>query len=220
MKPRLLAEIRNNHRLRWGILLIFGTLWLYGLLLMRDTLQAQKLRHNTLTQSITRLQGQLTQPEWLDRLEAANVTATQFDGRLWRAPTAGLAQAAFQEWIEAKSKQAGISRPQIAIGMVAETAAGDADQKNAANTTTPEGAPPADLWKVTAKLSFEATPLALLNYLSLIEGNDRQVMVATLNARTEPTPRVDMELHSYFQKQKGIEPLNEKAPASKKTPLP
>ena len=39
MLDNFLNQLRNNPRLRWGVTLIAGIIWLYGILLLRETLQ-------------------------------------------------------------------------------------------------------------------------------------------------------------------------------------
>ncbi len=192
----LLNELRSNPRLRSGIALIIGIFWLYGLLVLNETLHEENQRNQAATQTRARLQALLAQPEWQSRAMAAQATAVQLEGRLWQAPTTGLAQAAFQDWLSATMIQAGIARPQIAVTVADEIAPVASSQGANVAGSTPPG-----LWKVTAKLGFESNAPALLNFLNLLENNEKQIVVATLNVRKEPAPRVEMELSGYFQRQ-------------------
>lgn len=196
MIDNLLNQLRNNPRLRWGVALIIGIFWLYGILLLRETLQEQEQQHRAAAQSVSRLRAQLAQPEWTARVVPAKTMAVQLEGRLWQAPTSGLAQAAFQDWLNTAMLQTGVTRPMITVTVIDEAVANAPDQSEASDTTTP-----ADLWKIKAKLGFDFSAPALLDFMSRIENHEKQIIVGTLNVRKEPMSHVEMELYGYFQKQ-------------------
>lgn len=202
MPGNFLTQLRDNPRLRWGVFCIIGIFWLYGILLLRESLQEQTQRHRAAAQAISRLQMPLAQTEWVERAIPAKIMAVQLEGRLWQAPTTGLAQAAFQDWLNAAMVKARVTRPQITVTAIDDDAAIAPDQDRDARTTTP-----ADLWKIKAKLSFDFNAATLLDFLNLIENHEKQVIAGALNVRKEPLPHVEMELYGYFQKQA--------APASK-----
>lgn len=196
MIDNFLNELRNNPRLRWGVALIVGIFWLYGILLLRETLQEQEQQHRATAQSISRLRTQLTRPEWVARVAPARNMTVQLEGRLWQAPTSGLAQAAFQDWLNAAMIKAGVTRSQITVTVIDEAVANATNQNQDSSTTTP-----ADLWKIRAKLGFDFNAATLLNFMSQIENHEKQIIVGALNARKEPMNHVEMELVGYFQKQ-------------------
>lgn len=188
-------QLRDNPRLRWGVALIIGISWLYAVLLLRDSLQEQTQQHRTVAQAITRLRAQLAQPEWAARVTPAKVQAVQLEGKLWQAATPGLAQAAFQDWLNAELLKVGVNKSQISVTVLEEAVANSPNQTAEAGVATP-----ADLWKIKAKLGFEATPANLMDFLNRIEIHEKQIVVGTLNVRKEPTSRMEMELFGYFQK--------------------
>lgn len=196
MIDSFLNELRNNPRLRWGVALIIGIIWLYGILLLREALQEQEQQHRATAQTISRLRAQLAQPEWIARVAPARELAMQLEGRLWQAPTPGLAQAAFQDWLNAAVIKAGATHSQITVIVLDEAGANVSNQNQNPDATTPS-----DLWKIKAKLSFDFTSATLLDFMGRIENHERQVIVGALNVRKEPAPRVEMELIGYFQKQ-------------------
>lgn len=191
-----IKQLRDNPRLRWGVALIVGLFWLYAILLLRETLLEQEQQHRATAQSISRLRAQLAQPEWAARVAPAKIMAVQLENGLWQAPTSGLAQAAFQDWLNAAMAGAGVTRPQISVTMIDEIVANTPNQNQDSGTTTP-----ADLWKIKAKLSFGFNAETLLKLMSQIENHDKQITVGALNARKEPFNQVDLELYGYFQKQ-------------------
>lgn len=207
MMDDFLTQLRGNPRLRWGIALIVGIAWLYGILLLRDEVADQTLRYRSATQAIARLQAQLAQPEWADRATAARAMAVQLEGRLWQAPTPGLAQSAYQDWVTATLVKAGINNPQVTVTVVEDApAAGATGAAPLTAAAAPAVAAPTDLWKIKAKLNFEFNAPALMDFLARLESHEKQTVVNTLTARKEPAPRVDMEVVAYFQKQTAGKP--------------
>jgi len=192
----LRQQLRDNPRLRWGVTLIAGLFWLYAGLLLRDTQQEQAQQHRVSAQTVSRLRAQLAQPEWQDRVAPAQTVAVQLEGRIWQAATAGLAQAAFQDWLGGALARAGATHTQITATVLEETADSVADPDR-----SPEDAAPTDLWQVRAKLGFDYNTAQLLNFLDQIEGHDKLIVVAALKASQAPPSRVEMELTGYFQKQ-------------------
>ena len=197
MMDDFLSQLRTNSRLRWGLALILGIGWLYGVLVLRDSLQEQSQRLRAATQSIARIKTQLAQPEWASRAVAARAMGVQLDGRLWQAATPGLAQAAFQDWLSSTMVKSATTGPQVTVALVE-----DAPTNLATSATPPEGtsATPTDLWKIKAKLNFDFNAATLLDFLARMENNDKQIVVSTLVVRKEPAPRVELEVVAYFQK--------------------
>lgn len=199
MFKSFLSQLRENPRLRWGVVLIIGTCWLYGLLLLRDQLQEETRQYRAAALSLERLRTQLTQTEWLTRVDPAKTLAVQLEGRLWQAPTSGLAQAAFQDALNSAMVKAGVTRPQISVTVIEEAGAN-------ATTNAPDqnqaggGGAPADLWKVKAKLSHDFSAPSLFDLMGQIDGHPKQIVVDSINVAKEPQNRVDMELYAYFQK--------------------
>lgn len=196
MLKNFLTQLRENARLRWGIALIMGTCWLYGVLLLRDSLQEQSQQHRSATLQLARLQNQLKQTEWLARVAPAQTLAVQLEGRLWQAATSGLAQAALQDAINAALLKAAVARPQISVTVV--------DDMPASNPTpiqaTQDTATPPDLWRVKAKLSFDFTVASLLAFLQQLENHPKQIVLGTLAVNKDQPNHVDLELYAYFQK--------------------
>ncbi len=213
MFDNLAKQLRAQPRLRWGLALIVGILWLYTILLLRDDLQEQTQRHRMAVQSIAHLRAQLEQPEWVARMEQAKVVSVQLEGRLWQAPTSGLAQAAFQDWLNSAMTKSSALNPQITV-IVQDELVANTLVRTPVQSTTP-GATPADLWKIKAKLGFNFTPTCLMDFLNLIENNEHQIVVGTLDVRREPLPHVEMELYGYFQKRA----TSESAPNQQPAPL-
>lgn len=207
MIGNFLNELRENPRLRWGVALIIGIFWLYAILLLRESLQEQTQQHRAAMQSISRLRAQLAQPEWTARVAPARDMAMQLEGMLWQAPTSGLAQAAFQDWLNSAMIKAGVARSQITVTVIDEAVANAPNQDAGATT-------PVDLWKIRAKLGFDFNSVTLFDFMNRIENHEKQIIVDTLNVRKELAPRVEIELYGYFQKQAvpATKPIKELVP--------
>lgn len=204
MLNNFLNDLRTNSRLRLWLALIVGAIGLYGVLLLRDALNSAEQQQRVVAQSVTRLRAQLAQPEWLERLPPAKILAVQLESRLWQAPTAGLAQAALQDWLNATLLQSQATKPQITVTVIDEVVmSGESSPAAAAPLAAADGNPstPPDLWKIKAKVGFDFTPASLLAFLSRIENYDKQLIVDALNVRKEPLSHVEVELLAYFQKQ-------------------
>jgi len=202
MIANFLQQLRDNPRLRWGVALIIGIFWLYAILSLRESLQQQEQQHRATSQAITRLRAQLAQPEWAARVMPAKIMAVQLEGRLWQAPTSGLAQAAFQDGLNSIMLKAGVTQPQITVTVIDEAVANEPNQNRDSGQNGDSGTgTPANLWKIKAKLGFGFSAATLLEFLNRIETHDKQIIVATLIVRKEPMAYVELELLGYFQKQ-------------------
>lgn len=186
-------ELRNNPRLRWGIALIIGIAWLYGILLLQESLQEQEQQHRATVHALSRLRAQLAQPEWIARAAQSKELSMQMEGGLWQAPTSGLAQAAFQDWLKAAAIKADTAHSQITV-LVQDEAVTSANNQNASI------AMPYNLWKIKAKLGFDFTSATLFELMRKIDNHEKLIIVDTLNIQKEPIPRVEMELTAYFLK--------------------
>ena len=185
MFNQFLDQLRNTARLRWGIAIIIGIAWLYGVLTLSDMLQERSQQHQNLSQSLTRLRAQAAQTQWPARVAPAKIMAVQLESKLWQAATPGLAQAAYQDWLKTELDQVGISKSQVSVTVLEE------DPENHTGT---------DLWQIRAKVGFESPMPSILTLLSHLETDKKQNHITALNVRRDPTPRALIELIGYFQK--------------------
>ena len=173
------------------------------MLVLRDTLQEELQQQRTAAQAVARLRTQLTQTEWAGRLTPVKVMAVQTESRLWQAATAGLAQAAFQDWLNSTAQKSAVLNPQITVAVVDDALSGPATSSNPDNNTSASGGAlgtPSDLWKIKAKISFELGTSVPSDFLARVESNEKQVVVGSANLRKEPSPRAEFELFAFFQK--------------------
>lgn len=190
----IIAAINANSRLRLGLWLIVGIAWLYGLLLLREGTQHAAVEHQALARKVARVVAQAGQTEWPERIESAQALQLQMESRLWRESTLGLAQAAFQDWLNLAVQQANLTRSAVSVAAQEESAS---EKKTVSATET---SPNSDIWKVSAKLSFDFTPKTLYALMGRLATHDKQIVIETLVIRGSPAPRAEMLLVAYFQK--------------------
>jgi hypothetical protein len=190
MFNQLLAELKNNARLRLGIALIFGVLGVYAILLLRDAQVAAAGEYRIASVKLARLQAATQQGDWGERLNAAKTLQAEIEGRLWRGATMGLARASFQDFLNQQMQQAGITRPSVSMGST--------DEENRSDSLQPVIID--DLWKVKAKLVFDFNPLSFNKLFVQFANYPHRVIVQSLHVTKEPVPRVEAMLLAYFQK--------------------
>jgi hypothetical protein len=195
MLDKFVAEFRNNVRLRMLLAGAAAIVWLYAVINLRDLAIAKNVQFVGLERQIAKTKLQANQADWPQRLQSIRLLQVELEGRLWQNSTQGLAQAAFQDWLNQAAIRATLGRPAVTILAVEDK--GDA---GAPDATADPASPKLELWKVRAKLEFDFSPVSLMNLLKQITMNPQQVAIESLNIRKEPVPRVDMLLVANFQK--------------------
>lgn len=194
---QLVAEIKGNQRLRIGVWVILGILWLYGILLMQDQVQQSEEAYLTASKKLARAKEVLAETEWPARLEAARSTRLELEGHLWRESTIGLAQASFQDWLTQVAQQVNLPKSALSVAAheetTADTAASESPATGGVNTQ-------AQLWKVNAKLMFDFEQKSFYPLLLRLADHDKWVFIDSLVIRGAPAPRVELGLVAYFRK--------------------
>jgi hypothetical protein len=195
MFDKYIAEIRGNPRLRLLLAGVAAIIWIYALINLRELAIAKYTQFVGVERQIAKTKLQASQGDWPQRLQAIKLLQVELEGRLWQNSTQGLAQAAFQDWLNQAAIRANLARPAVTMLAVEDKAdTGTAD--SAAGAVSPN----VDLWKVRAKIEFDFTPPSLMNLLKQMMMNPQQVVVESMNIRKEPVPRVDMLVVANFQK--------------------
>lgn len=197
-KSAFLDELRNNPRLRWGLLGIAGILWFYCVLELRDQVQAKEDGYRALSKKIARIQSTAAQTDWPTRLSDARALQTRLEKDLWRETSIGLAQASFNDWLSQLAQQANLGKIQLSVAAQGEEAAGKEKSDKSAS------AAPNGLWKASAKLAFDFNPQTFYPFLGKLANNDRQVVIESLTVRSLPAPKAEMLLVAYFLNQKPV----------------
>ena len=193
----LLAELKANPRLRWGLWAIVGVLWFYGVLELRDEVQRKSEIHLALSKRVIRIQATAAQSEWSNRAGDARSLQSNLESRLWRENTIGLAQATFHDWLNQLAQQANFAKVQLVVSAQDDESAVGKESASSDGSGTRMAS---DLWKVSAKLNFDFNPQSFYTLLSRISTHERKVAVESLVIRSTPTPKADLMLVAYFRK--------------------
>lgn len=182
------AELRTqwagNRRLRWGLLVIVGMLWIQGLLVARDVARGLREQTVTLREDIERMQPLARSKAWPGRADDARQQLGALRSMVWPENDRGLAEAAMQDWVRAVASKGGLVIRDLAVVRPAAAA-------------TAASAPllPAGVQPVRLRLSVELKRLALLAFLSELARNEQVVVVERLVLRTaSQPPSAEMDL--------------------------
>ncbi len=193
----LLAELKTNSRLRWGLWAIVGVLWFYGVLELRDEVQSKSDSHLALSKKVTRIQATAAQSEWPSRLRDAQSLQLNLESRLWQENTIGLAQATFHDWLNQLAQQANLTKVQLVVAAQDDESTGGKESASGDGSGTRIAS---GLWKVSAKLIFDFNPQSFYPLLTRISTHERKVAVESLVIRSTPTPKAELMLVAYFRK--------------------
>ena len=181
---RLIAELKNNMRLRVGVAIVVGIVWLYLILVMHDWYRDKMSEYDSLAEKAMRLKSVAGETGWMDRLKSAKAMQAEFEDGLWKNATLGLAQAGIQDWLNQRFAESGVMHPSVVM---------------AENSDEGEGVP-SDLWKIKAKLVFDFNPQTLNSLMIAMEKNRNRIIFESLHIYKEPMPRVEAVIVAYCQK--------------------
>lgn len=183
LRPAL-AELRTNSRLRWGMWVVVGIVWLYGVLVVRDEVPRQSDAYRGVARQLANTRASASDLQWSARRDEALAAQAQMEARIWRANTLGLAQASFHDWLAQALSQSSAQRTQIIV------AAQDEDASR--NAALP------GMWKITARVALDFTPQAFYAFMSKLLAHDKKVVVEALQIRSTGSPRAELVLAAYF----------------------
>jgi hypothetical protein len=190
------SNLRNNPRLRIGLWIIAGIVWLYLLLSLRDEVDAITSEYRALAVKTARAESIARQSEWIARAAPAKALAFTAENRLWQESSLGLAQAAVQDWLNQAVQQAGVVKPVLTVAAQEEVRADTSDASNANKPAKP--APEADMWKVNARLGFDFSPKSFYNIMERISGSEKTFVIESMSVKGTPA-HVDLLLVAYFR---------------------
>lgn len=176
------SELRSNYRLRIGLALIGGILWLLWLLDLRDENSASLDRYRQTASQLARFNSQQKQTQWLTRAQEAKETLTVAEGRIWQNPTLGLTQAEMRDWLLRQLQQAKTLNPMVKV-----SESGGDDKSNDHKNGKADDSSPTDLVMVRAQIEFNTNPKALNNLLAALSNAERQVVVEALSVKQPRT---------------------------------
>jgi hypothetical protein len=180
---QLLTELRQNTRLRMGILAILVILLSYiGIWLKDYNAKLQQEYREAVTQ-LNRLQAVANQKQWTRRASKAQRLRNQLEAQLWQAETKGLAQAAFQKWINAQLTKIKIE------GRIILKVKPAVDVKLINN-----------LWQVTADLSATVEAHKILALIAAVAKHPQLTVIERLNInKVRKHTRFNLLITAYFK---------------------
>jgi|GEM_PF-5072664 len=191
-----IVALRSNPRLRIGLVLIVGIIWLSLLLDLRDQNTALLDRYKQTAAQLSRFSAQQKQTQWMTRAQDAKDVLAVVEQRLWQNPTLGLTQAEMRDWLMQQLLQAKAAQYTV---KVSESGGDKGDAKGSKSTDAP-----ADLIRVRAQIEFNTNPDVLDGLLSRLADADHQVVVESLSVKQ---PRTELTVASWYK----VQPV---APAS------
>lgn len=184
-----ISQLRSNYRLRIGLALIVGIVWLSLLLDLRDQNTALTDRYRQIASQLARFGSQQKQTQWLTRAQDAKDVLENAESRVWQNSTIGLTQAEVRDWLLRELMQA------KAVQYTVKVSESGGDKNDNRDKSEDQ---PADLIRVRAEIEFNTDPTALSNLLAEIANAEHQVVVESLNVKL---PRTTMTVASWHKLQ-------------------
>jgi hypothetical protein len=181
-------QLRSNYRLRIGLTLIIGIVWLSLLLDLRDQNDALIDKYRQTASQLARLNAQQKQTQWITRAEDVKNALGSAEMRLWQDPSLGRTQAEMRDWLLQQLLQSKAVRYAVKV-------AESGEEKGGVKSAS-VGDSPANLIRVRAEIEFNTDPTVLNSFLSVLANAEHQVVVETLNAKQ---PRTGMTVTSWYK---------------------
>lgn len=186
---RLLAQFRENSRLRVLLALVVFAVAFVKVLDARDAVADRRLDAQRAETELARWSAIAQEGGWAERVEQARSRRQAADALLWTGTTPSQAQLAVQEWLAAQMKAARLGAARV-TGSVQPK--GTANQ--AGEPVTGTSALPSDVISLRLGVSFELTPDSVERFAGLLDSSGKVFVIDTMNARRQPLPRVELEL--------------------------
>lgn len=185
----LVAQFRDNRRLRIGTCLVVWILAINALIDWNDRLVAQHSQYRQSLGQLARLTPGQPLEVWNRRAADGALALKQARGLLWRNTSAGLAQAQVQDWLgEALRRVAaqGISVRVTEPDTTAARPAAAASTPNVGETLRP----------LRARIEFNTDPAVMLALLAALNEAENRIGVDALRVRPGKT---EMSLTFWFE---------------------
>lgn len=190
---KIQGEWQQSQRLRIGVLVVVAIFWLYGILVLRDTVGLEREAWQATEAQNTRARLTATSADWVTRSQDVVAAISEHEKLLWRDGSLGLSQAGFQEQIAQSFASANIViRSPIRVATV---------------TDAPVSAELADIVPLRARVQVEFRPTTFYPWLAIItkaRAEKRAALVIdslTIRAGSVGQPSTaDIELVGYALK--------------------
>jgi hypothetical protein len=204
-------EWQQSQRLRIGVMVVVAIFWLYGILVLRDTVGLEREAWQAAEAQNTRARLTATSADWVTRSQDVVAAISEHEQLLWRDGSLGLSQAGFQEQIAQSFSSANIAvRSPIRVAAVADS---------------PVSAELADIVPLRARVQIEFRPTTFYPWLAIVakaRAEKRAALVIdslTIRAGTVGQPsNADIEFVGYALKTSAVNtaPTNKNDAATQK----
>lgn len=191
----LRSELTVNTRLRVGLLLIGGILWIYLLLLASDEAIRVRASTQSLREELGRILPLAKERGWPERESDAQQQLEALRAMLWVESDLGLVEARFQDWLRALAGKAGLSVREL---MVVRGAAADAKPTEPGQATA-----------IKARLLVDMNRLPLMALLSELGRHEHIVVVDRLAIHLNSQPslaELDLRIMAIAQASQPVAP--------------
>lgn len=201
MKPwaDLAEQWRERRPLRLGVYAIAGIVWLQGLLVWRDWLDASSKETLRVAQRIARLRSEAGEVQWAERARAAQDQLAAIDREVTRVGTLGLAQADLQDWLSGLAQRAGLSNPTVVVSAAAQGPAAGGGGGTSGARSAPEALLGLD-FQVRAQLRSDFKPLPVYDLMAALEKGERRLWVESMSIRPGAGGRFELSLLAAYRK--------------------
>lgn len=167
------AQLRASRLLRWGLVLILALLWNEALLRGAELAQQWQQEAETAQGEVARLQSYQREQQWPNRANDARQLLDAQERLLWLAPSAGLAEAAVQDWLRGVAGKARVNVRELQVSRLGVPGAGPPPAAPAASAPLPVPV-------IRAHLVGEFRRMPVLALLNEVAVHERTLVVERL----------------------------------------
>ena len=169
------SQWRGNVRLRLGLWLALGIVWVYALMWGSDQVDLLQARARQAEAVLDRQRAIAAQSAWPERAEQARLQLELARAMLWAEPERGLAEAALQDWVNTLAGKVGLNVRERTLLRSEPTDLRPATSAGAAPVALPDGHA-----MLRMRLVFDFNPMPLVSFLSELSPPPRTVRVERL----------------------------------------
>ncbi len=185
-------EWRENSRLRYGVYITIGIVWIYAILSLKDATEIERGTWQNSESRVARARATAASADWLRRSQEVAGAVNEYESLLWREGSIGLSQAAFQERISQSLGAAG-----IVVRALRVVPASDAPLSNDMNDIVP----------LRARIQVEFRPSSFYTWLGALAKTMTEkraaLVIESMTIRASNTGQAsiaDVELAGYALK--------------------
>lgn len=186
-----ILEIKNNPRLRIGLVIIVAIFWFYAILELRDRVEIASQGVAAQSRQVMRLDRQSAQKEWLQVARVAAQRRGEAERILWSKDTIGSANAALQDWLQEKAKQSGITKFQINL-----TDADDSGPIGLNTISEKSDNIPVGVKKIKGRLNFDFDGASFDKFVAGITAGEHRIFIENLLVRNINPARAEIQFFS------------------------